>query len=78
MYLTCLLAKVHALQMTYLGILCEKYFSTSSCVFHPHTCFLLLISQIPIPDLFSFLLCLPTVDASFSLCCSKSLKLPPN
>lgn len=53
MYLTFLLAKVHALQMTDLDIFCEKYFPTSSCVFHPHTC-LLLISQIPIPDLFSF------------------------
>lgn len=76
MYLTCLLAKVHALHMTYLNIFCEKYFPTSG-VFHPRACFLLLISQIPIPDLFSFY-CLPTLDASFFPCRNQSLQLPPN
>lgn len=54
MYLTCLPAKVHALQMMYLDIFCEKYFPTLSCVFYPHTCLLFLISQIPIPDPFFF------------------------
>lgn len=55
MDLTCLLAKVHALQMAYLHIFREKYSPTSSYAFHPHAC-LLLISCIPILTFSLFIL----------------------